>query len=440
MWTKIKSSLQLKYLTVIIGALIIGGLCVLVFNWTGKVVMRKIYLSQEIPAERVETLEADLVYTVNHNDKPCESLTQIHNWVKNHPGVLLFAYSSETGQLVYKSDGNLDIAYMNGESRTYLGVRRDYLPIKYKDTTLNIIIHDSTYQRYSGIVDLSAVLAGYVISLIVMLWIFKRTFLGRIITLSKQARAISCGDMEKHVMIKGSDELKRMSEDMEDMRRSIIEYYTKEQDAIKSNNELLTSISHDIRTPLTSIIGYSEMMADDKTNVEDMKKYAEICKDKAYRLKELTDTLFRYFYVYGREETDIYLEKYNAYNLFPQIFGERLVDIMQEGFEVQVPEDLDNRVFVNLDIDLFKRVVDNIFANLKKYAEKSKPIAIHGGVKDSKAFVVIENTIRKGENQAESTKIGLKTCSRAMAQMGGRFEIEIDGKIFRETIIFPVAK
>ena len=441
MWTKVKRSLSLKSSAVIIFTIAIGILCFIFLNWAGDAAVRKVYSSHEATVERIAILEDDLKAAVNPDGESCDSISEIHNWLKERPGISLDAYNAKSKYLIYESDGNFDTTYRDGESEITLRDGLNYIPILYKGSTIYVVLRDTSYQAFSSVVAFISLLISFTVTLIILMIVLRKNLINRIIKLSKQVNAVALGETEREIHAEGSDEIAMLGESIDAMRLSISEYYEKEQDAIRANNELLTSISHDIRTPLTSIIGYSEMMTDERTTSnEELKKYAGICKDKAYRLKELTDTLFRYFYVYGREENDLQLERYDAQNLFLQILGEHIVDMMSEGYDINVPVELEEQAFIKVDIDLFKRVLDNVFSNLKKYADKSKPITINGYLSEGKVYITIENTVSRGANQAESTKVGLKTCARAMAQFGGKFSVESDGKIFKEILMIPLAK
>ena len=76
-----------------------------------------------------------------------------------------------------------------------------------------------------------------------------------------------------------------------------------ERAAQEANNQLITSMSHDIRTPLTSLIGYLDIISGHKyKNEQELQKYIGSCSDKAVQLKDLSDKLFQYFLVYNNEE------------------------------------------------------------------------------------------------------------------------------------------
>src|SRR5699024_9991579 len=104
---------------------------------------------------------------------------------------------------------------------------------------------------------------------------------------SRQVEKIEDGNLEAPLQGKGRDELSRLASSMDSMRDSLVEQLQSEKKAWQTNQELITSISHDLRNPLTSLIGYTELLNDDSTlQKEEQRKYLAICLDKAYQLKE----------------------------------------------------------------------------------------------------------------------------------------------------------
>lgn len=440
MLKKVKNSLGFQVGFTIAMAIITGVLCFMLVSSVGKYAVEKVYMSVSANEERMEKISKDFEkfsQSQYNNDNP---IISIQEWLKNKPGLYLYAFEAETDRLIFESDGYFTTTYNVSNSNSFLNRNVDYIEVKQKSGNYNVVIKDNTYMEYFNYVDYAALIIGCLVAIVILFVVFGKT-IKRILTLSRQVKAVSCGDMERTVSIDGTDEIGELGKNIDVMRRSIIEHYQKEQDAIKANNDLLTSISHDIRTPLTSIIGFSELMADESvTNVDEMKKYAAICKDKAYRLKELTDTMFRYFYVYGKDDTDFIFQKFEAKQLFVQLLGEYVIDLMQEGFEVEIPRKIDPDLYIYIDADMFKRVIDNIFSNFKRYADKSKTIYVSAYVEDKNIVVECENTAKSELRNAESTKIGLKTCSRIMSQMNGRFEITTNGRVFNEKIYIPIIK
>lgn len=441
MLKKIRASLTFKSFTIIFAAVLTGIASFSVLSGAGAFAAEKISMSRAANTRRMEILEKDFMESINPNGESCKSKKEVLNWLEDKPGVSVYAYDFNSGQLLFESDGHFFTEYRDGESEIYIGRKADFLTVRYQDMTCRVVIRDNSYMRYFRVIDILSLLISFAIVMVILVCAFNKYLIKRIIRISKQAKAVSFGELSREINVDGTDELYELGSNIDNMRKAIITYYEKEQDAIKANNEMLTSISHDIRTPLTSIIGYSEMMSDERTtDIEEMKKYAEVCKDKAYRLKELTDTMFRYFYVYGKDLTDINSEIFYARLLLDQIFGELTAEIMQEGYTVEISEEIEERTRIIVDIDLIKRVIDNVFSNLKKYADKSKTVFINGKVQNNVLEIEIRNTVMHNVRTAESTKIGLKTCSRIMESMGGKIEVRTENDIFTERIYIPVIK
>ena len=124
------------------------------------------------------------------------------------------------------------------------------------------------------------------------------------------------------------------------MRLSIIQKHQREKEAWDANSQLVTSMSHDIRTPLTSMIGYLDIIKSEKyQSAEELERYISSCREKAFQLKELSDKLFQYFLVFNSGENEKHLEVFDANVLLTQILqaGQTLYSLAREyGVSEQV--------------------------------------------------------------------------------------------------------
>ena len=119
------------------------------------------------------------------------------------------------------------------------------------------------------------------------------------------------------------------------MRYNVIERMGNERRAWEANSELITAVSHDIRTPMTSLIGYLELL--NNSDFKDLEKSRQFCASaygKATELKELTDELFKYFLVFGRADLDMNIEKFEARFLIEQLLAEAEFDLADAGFKI----------------------------------------------------------------------------------------------------------
>ena len=439
MLKKINSSLTAKTVFTIIFALVIGAASFTVLTSVGRYLLEKGYQSDKYE-EHISELEQNFVSTVNPNGKSCDDKEIGLEWLKRNPDVSLFAYNFETGQLYFESDGSFSTTYSTENAQFYISEKANYVTVIYKDVPYKVIMRNNAYATFYTVIDFAALIISTVVVLLILFVAFKNDYIKRILKLSRQTKTAANDSIDTAIEPEGIDEIGELGRDIEAMRQAIITHYENEQDAITANNELLTSISHDIRTPLTSIIGYAEMMSDEnETDIDEIKKYAEICRNKAYQLKNLTDTMFRYFYVYGTSKTDLKIKECNAEMLFVQMLGEYIVDLMQEGYEFESLETVDADINILIDIDMFRRIIDNTFSNLRRYADKSKPVKGKGYAENGFAVLEFENAVLKDAEHAESTKIGLKTCTKIMAEMGGKFETEAGRNVFRTKIYIPIA-
>ncbi len=335
----------------------------------------------------------------------------------------------------------------------YISVYQDAAPIVeegfyYKSTiksrhinTYIVGFEDFSYIRYAQIWQLIAAITAFWPLLIVALyWI--RLLSRYISTLSQAARRINNGDLYTEVSVPphASQEIISLAENMDEMRESFLDRLSKEKERSRSNQELITVMSHDIRTPLTTLIGYAEIM--DKSPdlpEEERQQYSSIIYQRALRLKELTDEMFYYFLVYGSSDIQVDLGYYNAQVLIPQLLNDRLsafqdldVDFHTEGIYYPFA--------VHTDISLLNRVFENIFSNIRKYGDLTYPISIRAERKEYDFIhVYIRNRIRNDSHDVESTQIGTKTCSKLMALLDGSFIVRSDAEYYTAEVLIPIS-
>ncbi|MBQ8528168.1 MAG: HAMP domain-containing histidine kinase [Clostridia bacterium] len=277
----------------------------------------------------------------------------------------------------------------------------------------------------------SLVLAMIVLATVIVSY-FSR-LIARIKRLEADVTIVSRGNMSHKISSRGYDEISRLSENVDDMRNSILENLKREREARDANTELITAMSHDIRTPLTVLLGYLEMMKSETDELPLLAEYVSASEKTAMRLKQLSDDMFKYSLAFGDAAEGITLEEYDAAVLLEQMLAEHLVLLRESGFETVVEyqgEGLPEGATVMTDAQNLMRIVDNVFSNLYKYAEKSEPIYVSMiGERDSLTFVC-KNTVAKDISRVESNGIGLKTCSRLAKFLSAGFEYKLEDGSF----------
>lgn len=261
------------------------------------------------------------------------------------------------------------------------------------------------------------------------LLIYNSRVLKRMIRLSKEVQEVIDGNLDAEINPMSNDEIGRLAVNVDNMRNSIVERLQSEKAAWDANTQLITAMSHDIRTPLTSLIGYLDIIESHKYNSdEEMLKYIVSSREKAFQLKDLSDKLFQYFLVFGSHK-DKELEIYNAGILLQQLISEHAAELINYGykidFEYSVPE-----IDIKADVSGLKRLFDNVSSNIIKYADKAYHVRISAVQELSEIIIRIINRSRPDSRDVESNKIGLKTCERICRNMGGMFSYKDEGTLF----------
>lgn len=401
----------------------------------GNALIEKYYLSEEDCGQRqIEYVKNFEKYTAEQN-VASDNFRALKEWCKEKKYVYLSIYRNN--ELYYETDGTFDATYeLTGSVDNTMD---SFLyPVKFIDGTFGVYIYESSENKYYNMVKIIGLAAALAV-LIVTILISNRRVIMKVIRLSNDIKEVRDGNLRKEIASKGNDEFAQLSSDVNDMRMSIIKHYESEQEAWQANNELLTSISHDIRTPLTALIGYSEILVDGQfESPEEMKQYAETCREKAYQLKDLTDTLFRYFLVFGNADVTVRKETYLALILLEQLLGEHIIYLRQKGFLIQ--SDFPNiETAIETDISLLKRVFDNVFFNIEKYADKSREITVCIEQKEKQVVIIVSNFITPRVKKTETTKIGVKTCEKIMSLLDGKFESLYFENTYSAVIKIPVS-
>lgn len=314
------------------------------------------------------------------------------------------------------------------------------VPITFADGTYTVIFDDYSYIKY---INFWQVMAAFIAfwPLLIIAVSYIRVVSNHITNLSRSAQILESGRLDKPVEVpeNATLEVKSLALCMDDMRSSLYERFQQDKERMIANQDLLTTMSHDIRTPLTTLIGYAEIL-DQNTSLseENRTQYTSIVYNRALRLKELTDEMFYYFLVFGSSEVKTDICEYNAQVLIPQMLSD-YIDILQTH-DVDIDYSMDEYPFtVQADITAVNHVFDNVFSNVRKHGDLTKPVIIRvGRHEDDYIHVTVSNFIPEVTPTVESTHVGLRTCQKLMALIDGSFDYKKDDSSFTADVQIPL--
>ncbi len=288
---------------------------------------------------------------------------------------------------------------------------------------------------YFGMMILSGVFAFLAFSLCFITLINRKV--SYIKLLKQELDILSGGQLEYVVTINGKDELSELALGIDQMRRSIMKHQEIENQMRVANSELITAMSHDLRTPLTSLLAYLEII-ERKKYCDEEQMYSLIHKSigQTMRIKNMADKLFEYFLVYATEWESTTMELIDVDQLFCQILEDYAYSLESNGMIIE-KEFFQVSGQIKVNIELLQRALDNLYSNLLKYANPQQTIKFSYKREDNNFFLFISNGICLNHKKKESTSIGLNTCQRIIEYHGGSFYIEEKKNRFHVTISIP---
>ena len=226
------------------------------------------------------------------------------------------------------------------------------------------------------------------------------------------------------------------------------------QDRMKSERlktELITNVSHDIKTPLTSIINYVDLIKQENIQNEKVKEYIEILDNKSQRLKKLIEDLVEASRV-STGNVKLNLEKINIVELINQAVGEFEDKFESKGLDIVINSN-ENEIFIFADSRYMYRIIENLFSNISKYALQNSRVYIDIQKVDDKVYIKMKNISKdklnipaeelmqrfvRGDKSrtTEGSGLGISIAQNLTEIQNGKFNLIIDGDLFKTELEF----
>ena len=219
----------------------------------------------------------------------------------------------------------------------------------------------------------------------------------------------------------------------------------------KLKTELITNVSHDIKTPLTSIINYVDLLKKENIEGEKANEYLSILDNKSQRLKKLTEDLVEASKA-SAGAIKLNFEKLNINELIKQVSGEFEDKFKTHNLQeiITLPE---KEVYIKADSRYLYRVLENMYSNIAKYALEGTRVYIDITEKDNKVYIELKNVSKQKLNisadelmqrfvrgeasrNTEGSGLGLSIAKSLTELQKGKFNIYLDGDLFKVTIEF----
>ncbi len=265
----------------------------------------------------------------------------------------------------------------------------------------------------------------------VILFFIKKK-MNMVASLKDEILRMAAGNLRDSVPEMGQDEIGIIAEELDNLRTALQDTIVREKESRRANQDLITAMSHDLRTPLTILNGYLEVLRLDR-NPEMHEEYLNRCLQKISDIREMTDRMFEYALVF--EEGEEPKVKEIPIEFFRDCINEHGDFIRLTGFQTEIQYTNVERSIIG-DKGMIKRIFSNLFSNILKYGDKAVPVQIQGCFTKTTYMLTMLNGIKQQNTGVESNHIGLLSVEKMMQQLGGGSSFSEEDGIFHVRLEF----
>lgn len=223
----------------------------------------------------------------------------------------------------------------------------------------------------------------------------------------------------------------------------------------KMKSELITNVSHDLKTPLTAIITYVDLLKNENLTEEQRKEYLATLERKSLRLKVLIEDLFEVSKASTGNVT-LNIVQVDIMNLVKQVAVELSDKLSAAGLDMRISLS-DEKVLLPLDSQKTYRIYENLIGNIAKYAMPGTRVYVDGACTDDRVVITLKNItaqeiktspeelmerFQRGDasRNTEGSGLGLAIAKSFMELQNGSLEVSVDGDLFKVTTIFKITE
>ena len=267
---------------------------------------------------------------------------------------------------------------------------------------------------------------------------------------------IKNGDIHHKLQLIGEDNFTTLADNINNIRDGLDKAIDSQLRSERMKSELITNVSHDLKTPLTSIINYIELIKkEENITPEYLKDYVNVLDSKSKRLKVLIEDLFEASKA-SSGNIELNMEKIDIIQLLRQSIGELEEKLSEANLDlkINVPED---KVYVRADGRRLYRVLENLLSNISKYSLSNTRVYIDITEVEGRVKLIMKNIssyelnfdpeeimerFKRADDSrnTEGSGLGLAIARDLVKLQGGEFAIDIDGDLCKSIIEFDSIK
>ena len=440
---KTHKSILAQFFILLVGLGLLCGALFLVLHTTVGSALESYVYSSDFLSNVTEKRVNDLQEYVTENQVSATDSQALSQWMRGKPLTLMEIYRSNV--LVYSSYASYSLAVEGGdftwtategeETPTYDWI--SYYTVDFADGEGEVVLYSNELYRYSTYATMAEIILCAALFLLGFLIAFQRT-VSYMRQISLEIQAMEGGDLNRPITVRGDNDLTALAESLDAMRLAFRTQQELEASTYAANQALISQMSHDLRTPLTTLLIYTEILRYGKYQGEEqLRGYLDKIDEKAQQIKQLAENLLEYSLASQNREVEMEPSA-PAAGIFQPLLQETATFLEQYGYTFQW--DLafgEGKVAVHTPY--LRRILDNLSSNILKYASLQEPVFIQAREQEGTLVFSFRNALKEREGPTEGTCVGLSSVDAMMGKMGGSSHAEQTGKTFQITLVFPLA-
>ncbi|MEK3936146.1 MFS domain-containing histidine kinase [Sporosarcina sp. FSL W7-1349] len=283
----------------------------------------------------------------------------------------------------------------------------------------------------------------------IYIFVRRTAYLNRIMIATE---AMAEGRLQKEIEVEGKSPLAKHAANLNNVREGVRISMNEQAKSERLKTELITNVSHDLRTPLTSIITYTDLLKNEELSIEERMKYVDILDKKSQRLKTLIEDLFDVSKM-ASGNMELTKQRVDLTQLLQQALAEHAAEIEESGLDFR-PTMPESPLIAYVDGQRWWRVLDNLIVNAIKYTLPGTRVYISLRQVGSQSEFVVKNVTKYelGENvdelferfkradtsrHTDGSGLGLAIAQSIVDLHDGTMKIEVDGDLFKVTVTVP---
>lgn len=440
MWIKKITSKLYLY---VIACFVLSAVVSLCFWYGAGIILQHIENVQyekiaETQKQNFDSLAPKIQELIDKNGYSARDIAKMYRYDDNHDNKSYELFSIASNGKIY-----------NGEDNSFLNTNKFFkdmyiYSINFSEGEGFIVINPITEESVSDFYE-SAVIVFSILIFIILTYFTIYKQLKYIETIDKEISYLAKGDLTHRIKVCGHNELSHLATSINTMSYLLNEKIEQEKLQDKKQRELITNISHDLRTPLTSVIGYLYILKDKKFgNEKEALSYLDKATSKSEYLHKLLNELFAYTKLTNGDVS------YSPKQINLHTFALQYLEVQDINVELLSDE---NKLPIMTDIDWLHRIMDNLFDNIRKYADLDEPVRMTLKKKLTSVYLVLENKTKQDlEGKAEfifdrmyvskesrtdtSSGLGLAIVKESMTKMNGTAYAKYKNKILQIILKF----